>query len=173
MVPWVWQAPPDPTARRDRQDLPDFPAHPVFPDFPVHQLDPQDVTAPWDLPDPPDIKDHPVISALWVPPEILDCPDPRLLLVACPPAHRFASTLVSRLVHPNAVTDARRDLTSWNKNNDNINYCSYFYTPVPTSDTSFYHTAERIVFSDTLPKLSSFLLEFRMLLLSLFYVVYL
>ena len=55
-VPWVWQAPPDPTARRDRQDLPDFPAHPVFPDFPVHQLDPQDVTAPWDLLDPPDIK---------------------------------------------------------------------------------------------------------------------
>ena len=118
-------------------------------------------------------RDHPVISALWVPPEILDCPDPRLLLVACPPAHQSASTLVSRLVHPNAVTDARRDLTSWNKNNDNINYCSYFYTPVPTSDTSFYHTAERIVFSDTLPKLLSFLLEFRMLLLSLFYVVYL
>lgn len=114
-----------------------------------------------------------MISALWVPLEILDCPDPQLLQVACPPAHRSVSTLVSRLVHHNAVTDARKDLTSWIRNNDNIDYYSYFYTPVPTSDTSFYHTAERLVFSDTLPKLSSSLLEFRMLLLSLFYVVYL
>ena len=118
-------------------------------------------------------RDHPVIWAQWVPLEIRDCPDPRLLLVACPLAHRSVSTLVSRLVRHSAVTDARRDLTSWNKNNDNINNCSYFYTPVPTSDTSFYHTAERIIFSDAFPKLSSFLLEFRMVLLSLFYVVYL
>lgn len=116
----------------------------------------------------PSFRDHPVISALWVLLETPDCPDPRLLQVACPRAHPSASTLASRLVHHSAVMAARRDLTSWNKNNDNINNYSYFYTPVPTSDSSFYHTAERIILSDTLPKSLSSPIELRISILSLF-----
>lgn len=94
-------------------------------------------------------RDHQVIWAPWDLQEPQACPDLQLHLVVCLLVHLSASILVSRLVPHNVATAERRDLTSWNRNNKSGNDSSYFYTSGSTSDSSFYHTAERIIISDS------------------------